>query len=238
MTVAVCDDERVWQEKLEKLLKEYSAEKHIDVFISYFSDGVSLVESGRKFDIIFMDYQMNTLNGIEAAQKINELKNDSVIIFVSAYTDVALDTFEVKAYRFLAKPINRKKLFKAIDDYRAEMDSDHFLIFKTHEGTIRLKVSEIVYVEALGSHSKIHTIKSDYEIFINLKAIQNKLPEDKFFRCHKAFLTSFMHIQSHSNTAIRYDDGSTVYISRNYLPKFRKAFEEYILMYNAVGGRL
>lgn len=185
--------------------------------------------------MVFMDFQMEGLNGIETARKINALKPDGIIIFVSAYTNVAMDTFEVKAYRFLAKPIKKEKLFKAIDDYRAEMESDDFLIFKTHEGTIRIKVSEIVYAEALGSHSKIHTLKSDYEILINLKSIQNRLPPDKFFRCHKAYITSFLYIQKHNNTTIKYDDGSMVFISRNYLAKFRKAFEEYIIKHSAQG---
>lgn len=236
MKVAVCDDEKAWADKLDVLLKEYGKTRHLDFFIYYYNNGVSLIESGNSFDIVFMDFQMEGLNGIETARKINALKPDGIIIFVSAYTNVAMDTFEVKAYRFLAKPINKEKLFKAIDDYRAEMESDDFLIFKTHEGTIRIKNSEIVYVEALGSHSKIHTLKSDYEILINLKSIQSKLQPDKFFRCHKAFITSFLHIQAHDNTTIKYDYGSTIYISRKYLPRFRKAFEEYILKYNTMGG--
>lgn len=238
MVVAVCDDERTWQYKLAELLNEYKVKRHIDIFVYYFDNGISLVKSGKKFDIIFMDFQMDKLNGIETAKKINALKDNGIIIFVSAYTNVALDAYEVKAYRFLAKPINKEKLFKAIDDYRIEIDSDDFLIFKTHEGVIRIKVSEIIYAEAQGSHSKIHTVKSDYEILTNLKGIQNKLPKEKFNRCHKAFIASFLHIQYHDKTTIKYDDGSTIYISRNYLPKFRKAFEEYILKYNTSGGKL
>lgn len=236
MNVAICDDERVWADELSRLLREYGSARHIDVFASCYDNGASLIESGKEFDIIFMDFQMDGLNGIETSRKIRALKPDGIIIFVSAYTNVAMDTFEVKAYRFLAKPINKDKLFNAIDDYRAEMDSDNFLIFKTHEGTIRIKVSEIVYVEGLGNHSKIHTRKSDHEIHINLKSVQSRLPSDKFFRCHKAYVTSFMYIKAHDNTTIRYDDGSSAYISRSYLPKFRRAFEEYILKYNTRGG--
>lgn len=235
MRVAVCDDEKVWVDKLDGLLKEYGHARRLDFFISYYNNGSSLVESGKEYDIVFMDFQMEGLNGIETARKINALKPDGIIIFVSAYTNVAMDTFEVKAYRFLAKPINKEKLFKAIDDYRAEMEFDDFLIFKTHDGTIRVKISEIVYVEALRSHSRIHTLKSDHEILINLKSIQSRLPPDKFFRCHKAYITSFMHIKAHNNTTIRYDDNSRAFISRNYFSKFRRAFEEYILRYNTQG---
>lgn len=191
MNVAICDDERVWSEELGVLLKEYGNARHIDVFTYFFINGTSLIESKKEFDIIFMDYQMDGLNGIETSRKLRALKSDGIIIFVSAYTNVAIDTFEVKAYRFLAKPIKKDKLFQAIDDYRAEMETDNFLVFKTHDGTVRIKVSEIVYVEGSGNNSRIHTIKSDHEIHINLKMVQSRLPPDKFFRCHKAYVTSF-----------------------------------------------
>ena len=236
MKVAICDDEKPWANEINSLLIEYSHTRRIDVFSFYYDSGTSLIESEKKYDIVFMDYQMEGLNGIETARKINRINPDGIIIFVSAYTNVALDAFEVKAYRFIAKPINKEKLFKAVDDYRAEMDSDNFLIFKTHEGTIRIKISEIVFVEALGNHSIIHTLNTDYEILVNLKTIQNKLPSDKFFRCHKAYITSFAHIKAHDNTVIKYDNGTKVYISRNYLPKLKKAFTDYILRYNISGG--
>lgn len=236
MKVAICDDEKPWANEINSLLNEYSQTRRIDVFSFYYDSGTSLIESGNTYDIVFIDYQMEGLNGIETARKINLLNPDGITIFVSAYTNVALDAFEVKAYRFIAKPINKEKLFKAIDDYRAEMDSDNFLVFKTHEGTIRIKISEIVFVEALGNHSIIHTLNTDYEIFINLKTIQNKLPSDKFFRCHKAYITSFTHIQAHDNTVIKYDNGTKVYISRKFLPQFKNAFKDFILRYNTFGG--
>jgi len=237
LKVAICDDEKPWANEINSLLNEYSQTRRIDVFSFYYDSGTSLIESEKNFDIIFMDYQMNGLNGIETARKINSLNPDGIIIFISAYTNVALDAFEVKAYRFIAKPIDKDKLFKAIDDYRTDMNSDNFLIFKTHDGTIRIRTSEIVYIEAFGSHSIIHTGKNDTEIIKNLKSIQDNLPSDKFFRCHKAFITSFSHIQAHDNTTIKFDNGSKIFISRNYLSKFKKSFVNYIFRYNTSGGQ-
>ena len=134
MNIAICDDEKIWQDELIKHLNEYKNKRKIDIFIQCFSDGKSCYESQNdKYDIIFMDYQMYDTNGIETARKIRKSNSDSIIIFISAYPQVALDTFEVKTFRFLAKPIDKAKLFKAIDDYLAEIDVDSFLIFKTHE---------------------------------------------------------------------------------------------------------
>lgn len=234
MNIAICDDEKIWQNELIKHLNEYKKKRKIDLFIQCFSDGKSCCESkNEKYDIIFMDYQMDDANGIETARKIRESNSDSIIIFVSAYPQVALDTFEVKTFRFLAKPINKTKLFKAIDDYLAEINIDRFLTFKTHERTIRIKISEIIYAEAQRNHTIIHTEKENFEILKNLKSIEKLLPKDKFFRCHNAYITSFQHIKNHSSNEIFYDDNSVAYISRSMIKKFKVAFHDFIKKYDS-----
>lgn len=232
MKIAVCDDEKIWQDSLIKCLDIYSLERNIEISKKCFDSGKALAENTEKYDIIFLDFQMEDLNGIETARRIRKTNTDSVIIFVSAYPNVAVDAYEVKTYRFLTKPINKSKLFRALDDYRAEIDIDNFIIFKAHEKTLRIRISDIIYVEACKNHSIIHTSAEDFEILINLKVIQKQLSTEKFFRCHNAYIVSFLHIKSHSNTDIYFDDNSMAYISRNYLPKFRLAFQEYILKHN------
>jgi len=232
MNIAICDDEQIWQSELLKHLRDYSMQHHLDIYTVCFSDGEALFASDKRFDIIFMDYQMNGMDGIETSRKLRSCNSDSVIIFVSSYTHVAMDTFEVKAYRFLGKPIDRVKLFKALDDYRAEIDIDNFLIYKTHDKTIRIRISDIIYVESNVNHAIVHTTSGDHEVLKNLKQVQKDLPSDKFFRSHKAFLVSFFHIHSHDNSDIFFDDGTRAFISRNHLTAFKSAFHEYILKYN------
>lgn len=234
MNIAICEDEKIWQAELIKHLNEYKNKRKIDLFIQCFSNGKACCESKNdKYDIIFMDYQMETKNGIETAREIRKTNSDSIIIFVSAYPQVALDTFEVKTFRFLSKPIDKIKLFKAIDDYLADIDIDSFLIFKTHEKTIRIKISEIIYAEAQKNHTIIHTEKEDFEILTNLKSVEKLLPKDKFFRCHNAYITSFKHIKDYTNTEIYYDDNSVAYISRSMIKKFKLAFHDFIKKYDS-----
>lgn len=232
MNIAICDDENYWRETLTVLLNEYKTKRHIELYITYFRDGTSLTKSPKVFDIIFMDYQMKELNGVETAQKLRMSNNDCIIIFVSAFPDAALDTFEVDAFRFLIKPINKEKLFKSLDDYQKQAEKERFLIFKTHNGTIKIKESDIIYCEAAQKHTIIHTVKCAYEININIKQIENKLSKENFFRCHKAYIVSFFHISFHNNTDITMDNQEKAYISRNSLPTFREAFQDYVLKYN------
>lgn len=231
MNAAICDDENYWRETLTDCLAEYKKSRHIDIFIDYFSDGISLTESSEKFDMIFMDYQMNDLDGIETARRIRKSNNNCIIIFVSAFPNVALDTFEVNAFRFLAKPIDREKLFRSLDDY-FQTEKSNFLILNTHNGIIKIRESDILFCESIQKHSLIHTANDSYDIPANLHEIEKKLSEGKFFRCHKSYIVSFYHIKSHNNTDIFFDNGEKAYISRRYFTPFKSAFQDYVARYN------
>lgn len=232
MKIAVCDDESYWRESLTAALNEYDNEKHFDIIITYFTGGKELLDSGKKFDVIFLDYQMGKLNGIETAKGIRKNDPDCIIVFVSAYSAAAVEAYEVNAFRFLTKPLDKEKLFKALDDYRKREAHDDFIIFKNQDSTAKIRESEIIYCESEGKHTLIHTVKETVEIPRSIKEIENKLSEEKFFRCHKAYIASFFHIRSFTNTEIHFDSGDTAYISRSNLPAFKTAFREYVLKYN------
>ena len=226
MRIAICDDEAFWIHELQNLLKEYYITRHIDFYVLFFSSGTELLGTHDKFDIIFMDYQMENLNGIDTARKIRNLNNNCAIIFVSSYPDI------VDAFRFLIKPIDKAKLFKSLDDYRKKIENDNFIVLKSRENETILKTSEIIFCEALGRHTLLHTTRGDIESSKNIKEIEKQLSNDRFFRSHKAFIASFSHITGYDNNSITFDNGETAFISRNYLPRFKAAFHEFIVRNN------
>lgn len=232
MNIAICDDEKYWREAVTVLLNEYKNKRQIELYITYFSDGLSLAKSSKIFDVIFMDYKMDELNGVETARKLRSANNTSTIIFISAFPNIAPEAFEVNAFRFLVKPINKTKLFQSLDDYQKQIDKERFLVLKTHNGTVKIKESDIIYCEAAQKHTFIHTVNNVYEILINIKQIENKLSNENFFRCHKAYIVSFFHISSHNNTDIILDNKEKAYISRNSLRAFKAAFQNYLIKYN------
>ncbi len=234
MKTAICDDEGYWRETLADYLKAYQSEKHIDVFITFFSDGGSLLNSTETFDIIFLDYKMDKMNGIETARKIRNNSINSCIIFVSSLPDAVFESFEVGTFRYLLKPINKEKLFRSLDDFLLSK-RESFLILKTQKYTLKIKESDIIFCESVNKHTILHTKEEKYEILINLKEIEKKLPKDKFFRCHKSYIVSFLHIKFHNNSEIIFDGNypEKAYISRNYLPAFKKEFHDYIIRYNS-----
>lgn len=234
MRVAICDDEKSMQIILEKLLDEYSRIRKIDISIDKYDNGHELIKvlNEREYEIIFMDYQMDDIDGMETSRLIRNKNNECVIIFVSAYPEIAVDSYEVNTFRFIVKPINKVKLFKSIDDYLKSIDYDNLLVLKTHEGTWKIKMSDIIYAEAKGKHTIIRTTQKTFEIHIHLKRIENQLPAEKFCRCQRAYIAGFSHIENHTNTEIFFDNGERAQIGKVCIGRFKKEFQEYIMRYN------
>ncbi len=232
MKIALCDDEKFWVDELHRLLNEYYSARRTDYYITTFSSGNELLKNSDKYDVIFMDYRMGELDGIETARKIREQNNGCVIIFVSSYPDVAIDTFEVNAFRFLVKPIDKEKLFMSLDDFRKQTENDDFIVLKSRNGERIIRASEIVFCEAAYKHTLLHMSNEVIESAKNIKEIQKQMTKDIFFRCHKAYIVSFPHIKSFDNNCIIMDNGEQAFISRNNLAAFKTAFQEYILKYN------
>lgn len=232
MRVAICDDDKTMQTTIVKLLNEYKQLRAIDVYVDKFDNGYDLLRSSKEYEIVFMDYQMEGIDGMETSRLIRSTNKECIIIFVSAYPEVAVDSYEVNTFRFIVKPINKQKLFKAIDDYLKTIDYDDLLILKTHEGTWKIKMSDIIYAEAKGKHTIIRTSKKTFEIYIHLKKIEDKLPPEKFFRCQRSYIAGFAHIDNHTDTEIFFDNGERARIGKAYTVKFKAAFREYIMRYN------
>ncbi len=232
MKAAVCDDEKIFHKEVSVLLRKYMQTRNIEIYTDFYENGEEFLKSKWEYDIIFLDYQMEGINGIETAEKLREANSDSVIIFISAYPAAALDAYEVKTFRFLVKPIDEVKLFKALDDYLRSIDRDNLLMLNTHDCNYKIKISEIIYLEGDGKYTTVRTIKQSFRIRVNLKQLEQKLPQSKFIRCSKSFVVGFSHISNHNNSEILLDNGEKAIIGAHYAAKFKIEFQNYIMRYN------
>lgn len=232
MTVAICDDEKVFHEEIIGLLHKFQKVRKKEIFMDHYENGNALLRSKQKYDVIFMDYQMEAMDGIETARKLRETNSDSIIIFISAYPSAALDAFEVRTFRFIQKPVDETKLFKALDDYLRSVDYDNLLYVNTHDGKYKIKMSEIIYLEGDGKYTTIRTKDKSLHVHLNLKQLETKLPGSKFIRSSKSFVVGFKHISNHDGSEIIFDNGEKAIIGAHYAANFRAEFQNYIIRYN------
>lgn len=235
--VAICDDSEYMRAKTKKCILKYSVQKNIDFSMKEYSTGEDLLADEVEFDIIFMDYQFenNGVDGITISKKIRERNKDVAIIFLSSFPGVVFQSFEVGTFRFLTKPIEEDKFFRAVDDYIKTLEKDNMLSIRLDGDNYFIKESRIMYVEGFGKYCIIHldgVAEEEIECHETLSAIENRLLSNSFFRCHKSYLVNMKYIESYNHTDIELEGNQSVQVSRNKYKGFCTAFTNYLSNHN------
>ena len=232
MKIAICDDQMIIHTELKKHLEKYAKKRNQIMIYNDYTNGLDLIGSQNEYDIIFMDYQMAEIDGLETARQIRKKNTETAIIFLTSFPDIVFDTFEVNAYRFLVKPIDDKKLESALDSFLADNDESNYILIKTDDSNKKININDIIYIEASDKYCNIRTNEGTVLFKKTLSEIEKMLPEDKFFRCHRTYLVGFRHIVSHTSTDILFDNKERALISRVKISQYKKAFTNYIKRYN------
>lgn len=109
MLIAICDDDQFFREELRSILFAYKAERrlHIDVYL--YDSGEALLADRKAFDMVFLDYQMPGIDGMEAARELRRRNLTCSIVFVTSYPEFVYEAFEVQPYRFFCKPVTQEQ---------------------------------------------------------------------------------------------------------------------------------
>ncbi|MBN2762668.1 MAG: response regulator transcription factor, partial [Bacteroidales bacterium] len=175
-------------------------------------------------DLIFLDIEMPEMSGIDF---LESLTNPPQIIIISSKEKYALEAFNYDVIDYLLKPIVYSRFFKAINKanvrFKNKVDSkDDEIFIKKNSALVRLKYDDILYVEALENYVIFSTFNERYTIHFTMKAIEQKLPANKFSRVHRSFIvnTSRINVIEDNSVIIKTHDGNkSIPIGKSYKDK-------------------
>ncbi|MGY8913628.1 MAG: LytR/AlgR family response regulator transcription factor [Flavobacteriales bacterium] len=208
------------------VLKEYCEKTDFLQLVGTFNnplDSIPFIKQ-KNIDLIFSDIEMPQMNGIEF---INSLENRPFFIFTTAYSEYAVDCFELNAVDYLVKPIRYARFIKAVSRAQglhaknegvrndnvfpssgANGSADSFIFVKAEYENIKIKIEDIKYVQGLKDYLKIHVVSTNKPILtlMSFKELYDRLPPNLFERVHKSFLVNIGHIGSIQRNRIVIDD--------------------------------
>ena len=228
--IAICEDEKETQSLIENYLHNILKNINIEYEIQKYSLGEELLESNLKeIDILLLDIQMGQINGMDTARKIREVDNKMEIIFITSLIDYVQDGYEVRAYRYLLKPIELEELKKHVLTCIKEIkNKNNYILIKNKSNTYKIQSNEIKYIEVQKKNMLIHTINKTFDVRYSLEKIEKDLKLDKFVRCHKSFLVNLSYVENIKlNTAIL-ESGEEVPVSRYRYKEVKEKFLKFL----------
>ncbi|HBF6315120.1 TPA: response regulator transcription factor, partial [Clostridioides difficile] len=198
--VAICEDEKVHQELLIEYLQKLFNELSIDYDLCIFNSGEQLLENyPEDMDIFLLDIQMGELSGMDIARKIRDIDSNTVeIIFTTSLIEYIQEGYEVRAYRYLLKPIEFNDIKNHITACIEEIHNrrDKYLVISNKYENYKIKIENITYIEVQNKDITIHTLDNDYEIKMSMNKIEKELKKYNFIRCHKSFLININFVEN------------------------------------------
>lgn len=230
LKIAVCDDNKVDQDYVIKLLHEYANENGVILEIQAFISAEQFLfqyVAEKDYQIIVLDIEMEKMNGVELAKKLREDNQEIQILFITGYPDYISEGYEVDAVHYLIKPVSTENLVKVMDKAIANLDVVEKVLFIQDNGEmLKVLTKNIYYVEVFSHVCIIHTTEGDVEIQTSISDLEKNLLEG-FVRVHRSYLVNLEQIKKIAKTEIYLENGDIVPLSRRKYKDVNIAFIQY-----------
>ena len=229
MNCVIIDDEELPKKILAKLISQTTALDLIEVFDNPI-EGLKFINNDENtIDLIFLDILMPNFSGFDLLRAI---RSNAQIILISSAKDYALNAFEYSNITdYLLKPFQKDRFNKAIDKAVLQnnnlnilnsrsttvelSESEKEIFINTDKRLIKIKVSEIEYIEASGNFINIKTVNQMHLTYSSLKKIEAKLPASSFIRVHRSFIINYKEIIDIQDNSVLINN-KLIPISRRY----------------------
>jgi len=232
--IFLCDDDSVQLNTLSSFIKTVCSDYDVNIVFAACGEDLLKKVCSTKPDIVFLDIEMEGINGIETGVKLREQFNDVIIVYITGYSNYALDAFRVKSFDYLIKPVtlNRfetlmKDIFVRLDEIKTYREKNKIFIISNKDAYIAIRYDDIICFEKVLRKIKVHTQKTSYEFYGTLAELIEKLDMNIFAQCHQRYIANINKIKKLKSDKISFHESNLeIPVSRKYKSCIRKALEE------------
>ena len=239
----IVDDEPLAQRVIDKFLEDLN-NFHVVAKCNNAFEAMDAINQNT-IDLMFLDINMPKLSGMSF---LKTLKNPPLVIITTAYSEYAIEGYELDVVDYLKKPFSFERFFKAVQkvqerlkktetplnipltqgeetpiEISADLSTSNFIFVKANKKNYKVDIDDIFFIEALGDYIKIHTSTSVLVTYQSMKKIESVLPSNIFVRIHKSYIVSVNKIKS--------VEGNMVEIKNEKLSignSYKQQFQEFV----------
>ena len=202
----VLDDEPLALEVVRSMTEKVN---FVDVR-AYFTNAFDAMDylKTNDIDLIFLDIKMPDITGIDF---LRSLSSPPMVIFTTAYSEHAVESFELDAIDYLLKPFSMVRFLKACNKAyavagRRTRQADDFIFIKSGYEQIRIQITEILYAEAAGNYTQFVLENKKIASRLTMAEAQEILPRSGFIRIHRSYIVAKQHIQKLDRKSVWIND--------------------------------
>jgi len=201
MNCIIIDDDKISCQITSEHVKKTTSLTLIGAY-SNSVEARNVLTKRRDIELVFLDVEMPEMDGFEF---INSLDNPPCIIIITGDVAYAAKAFEFNVIDYLVKPISYARFCKAIDktmrylskqDYSYNAQAEKEIFIKKGSSLVKLKIKDIVFVEALENYVTLNTNDDRFVIHFTMKGIEEYLPQGLFMRVHRSYIVNKTNVQA------------------------------------------
>lgn len=233
LNICLCDDDKdvldYYSDRIDELSNKNNYAYKIEKFVSGESLIFDLEDNPNRFNIIIIDIIMKQINGIETTKILRKYGYNGIIIFLTTSKEFALDSFNVEPLNYILKNDSNDRFdnifLKAANQVFRTLNKNIIISSKPQSKVINL--DNIVYMESLNKKVILHKVSGELEqVNCVLKDIYEKVKENGFIRCHKAYIVNIKYVQTFNKLECRLQKNIVIPIGRKYSKDFRRIILE------------
>jgi len=235
--LALCDDDKDQLSELLLLLREYIGNR--DIRVSQFSSAEELfltVQTQGQFDIYLLDVVMPGMNGIELGLRLREEKDPGLIVYLTTSSEYAVDSYLVRAFHYLLKPVQKEQLFLVLDEALQQIKkrSDEVLFVRSKEASYGLRLDEIMYAESYNRVVRYHLTDGRTVDTVSIRTsfhqeVKELLEKRYFVPCGASFVINLHHMAVLDKTGLVFKNGMKMPLSKQAYNTMRTSWAKYWL---------
>lgn len=232
MNIAFCDDEQSQLNITEAYTNEWAQENNIKVNIKKFRSAEAFLfewSSLENFNMLFLDIQMGGMSGIELAKQIRQIDDQIIIVFITGIKDYVFEGYDVKALRYLIKPIKKEAYKACLDEAFEEIQKrNREMLLIPLEGQLRkVAYQDIYYFEVFSHYMEVHTKYGLFKYKKKIGELESELPSTQFIRCHRSCIVNLLYISSIEKKLLKLDNEDVLPVSSDRRKLLHDSFVKY-----------